>query len=120
MKQNCCGTHGHYTRRHFLFGGIGATSAALLSTPGDCPAATAQVKPRNTAKACIFINLFGAPSHLDTFDPKDGPWNPRDADIRQYGDIILSRRFFPMLSNLTSDLCILRSVTSWEAAHNRG
>jgi uncharacterized protein (DUF1501 family) len=64
--------------------------------------------------------MNGAPSHLDTFDPKDGPWNPRDADIRQYGKIFLSRRFFPMLSNMTLDLCLLRSVTSWEAAHNRG
>src|SRR5258708_28459882 len=98
MKQNCCGTHGHYTRRHFLFGGIGATSAALLSTPRDCPAATAQAKPRNTAKACIFINLNGGASHLDTFDPKDRPWNPRDADIRHYPSIALSPRVSPMLS----------------------
>ena len=71
-------------------------------------------------KSCIFINLAGAPSQLDTFDPKDGPWNPAGADIRQYGSLLLSRRFFPMLSGLTSDLCILRSVTSWEAAHTRG
>jgi hypothetical protein len=120
MVNNCCGTHGPYTRRHFLFGGVGAVSAALLRTPADAATATANVKPRATAKACIFINLSGAPSHIDTFDPKDGPWNPRDADIRQYGSIILSRRFFPMLSGMTSDLCILRSVTSWEAAHSRG
>ena len=64
--------------------------------------------------------MSGAPSHVDTFDPKDGPWNPRDIDIQQYGSILLSRRLFPMLSGLTSELCILRSVTSWEAAHSRG
>jgi len=119
---NCgCGTHGPYTRRHFLFGGIGTLSTALLRTPSDAAQSSANPIPRATAKACIFVNLSGGPSHLDTFDPKDGPWNPRDADIRQYpGNIILSRRFFPMLSDMTEHLCILRSVTSWEAAHSRG
>src|SRR6202035_310164 len=109
-----------FTRRHFLFGGVGAVSAALLRTPADAAVARAAVTPRRTAKACIFINLAGGPSHLDTFDSKDGPWNPSDADIRQYGDLLLSRRYFPMLSGMTSDLCVLRSVTSWEAAHSRG
>jgi hypothetical protein len=94
-----CGTHGHITRRHFLFGAITASSAALLRTPGDAPVYAASAPVRQTARACIFINLNGAPSHVDTFDPKDGPWNPRDADIRQYpGDILLSpgiSQFFP-------------------------
>jgi hypothetical protein len=119
MARDCCGKHG-FTRRHFLFGGVGAVSAALLRTPADAAVARAAVTPRRTAKACIFINLAGGPSHLDTFDSKGGPWNPSDADIRQYGDLLLSRRYFPMLSGMTSDLCVLRSVTSWEAAHSRG
>lgn len=116
---SACGTHGSLPRRRFLFGSMGALSAGLLSAPRDLAAAT--VIPRKSATACIFINLNGAPSHIDTFDPKDGPWNPRDADIRQYaGGITLSRRFFPTLSGLTNDLCLLRSVSSWEAAHTRG
>lgn len=115
-----CGTHGPLTRRHFLFGAAGAVSAGLLRTPADAATASANAKPRGTAKACIFINMSGAPSHIDTFDPKDGPWNPRDIDLRQYGNVVLSRRLWPMLSGLVSDLCILRSVTSWEAAHSRG
>jgi len=119
MAKGCCGDH-RFSRRNFLFGSVGAVSAALLRTPTDAAVATAAVTPRRTAKACIFINLAGAPSHIDTFDPKDGPWNPSDADIQQYGSIVLSRRYFPMLSNLTPDLCLLRSVTSWEAAHSRG
>ena len=119
MAKHCCGQHG-FTRRHFLFGGVGSVSAALLRTPADAAVAAAGVNLRRTAKACIFVNLSGGPSHLDTFDPKDGPWNPSDADIRQYGSLYLSRRYFPMLSGMTSDLCVLRSVTSWEAAHSRG
>lgn len=116
-----CGTHGPLTRRHFLFGGLGALSATLLATRSDAAVATAHAVPRKTARCCIFINMNGAPSQLDTFDPKDGPWNPRDADVRDYaGGIRLSRRYFPMLSGLTSELCVLRSVSSWEAAHTRG
>ena len=124
MPSQChvgCGTHGAFTRRHFLFGAIGGASAALLRTPSDAAVLSANATPRKTARCCIFINLVGAPSQLDTFDPKDGPWNPRDADIRDHpGGIRLSNRYFPMLSGLTSELCILRSVSSWESAHTRG
>src|SRR5262245_29602907 len=108
-SRNCtnCG-HGRFTRRHFLFGALGATSAALLGTPGDAAVFSTNPLLRKTARCCIFINMNGAPSQLDTFDPKDGPWNPRDVDLVQHpGDILLSRRFFPMLSSLTSELCIL-------------
>jgi len=77
-----CGEHGSYTRRHFLFG---AATARLLSVHADAQTSTfGSVRPRNSARACIFINLNGGASHLDTFDPKDGPWNLSDAAITQY------------------------------------
>lgn len=117
-RSTTCGGHGAYTRRHFLFG---AATAALLTSHADAEVASAGVAPRGTAKACIFINMNGGPSQLDTFDPKDGPWNPADADIRQYpGGIALSRKFFPKLSAITNDLLVLRGCASWEAAHERG
>src|SRR5262245_48732456 len=97
--------------------------AAFLALAGrtDVTARTLDVPTRGTARAVIFVYLNGAPSHVDTFDVKDGPWNPRDADIRQYpGGIALSRTLFPKFSQLTPDMCILRSVRSWEAAHERG
>jgi uncharacterized protein (DUF1501 family) len=116
-----CGNHG-IPRRHFLFGTLGVAGAAILhGVPASAQSGSVVAKPRNSARSCIFINLAGAPSQLDTFDPKDGPWNPRDADIREHpGGIVLSRKFFPFLSDLTGDLCVLRSVSSWEAAHPRG
>jgi hypothetical protein len=103
-----------------MFGAIGAASAALLQMPADAAVTSAGVTPRNTAKAVIFINMAGGPSQVDTFDPKDGPWNPSDADIRQYGNILLSHRYYPILSTLTSQLCLIRCAASWEAAHSRG
>ncbi len=114
-----CSGHLPYTRRHFLFGAAGTS---LLGAHSDAEVSVRRnAAIRNTARTCIFINLNGAASQLDTFDPKDAAWNPRDADIRDYsGGLRLSRRFFPRLSALTNDLLVLRSCSSWEAAHERG
>jgi hypothetical protein len=122
MKQrlNCQG-HLPYTRRHFLFGAAAVSNIGLLSAHADAQVVSGSVTPRGSARTCIFINLNGAASHMDTFDPKDGPWNPRDADIRDYpGGIRLGRRYFPRLSTMTNDLLVIRSAASWEAAHERG
>lgn len=120
MNQNrkTCSGHAPYTRRHFLFGAAGT---ALLAPHADAQVTSAGVRPRNSARACIFINLNGAPSHLDTFDLKDAAWNPRDVDIiGASGGLRMSRRYFPKLSTMTNDLLVLRSCASWEAAHERG
>lgn len=115
-----CGNH-HIGRRRFLLGAASAAGFQMLNSHADAEVVSRQVTPRKTARACIFINLAGAPSHLDTFAPQDGPWNPPDADLREHpGGIVLSRAFFPRMSEITSDLCVLRSVQSWEAAHERG
>src|SRR5438874_1517281 len=41
-------------------------------------ATSAAVAPRATAKNCIFVFLTGAPSQIDTWDLKEGPWTPAD------------------------------------------
>jgi hypothetical protein len=117
---NCCGPI-RITRRRLLAQAASFAAFTAAARRSDAQVTAASVRPRNTAKTCIFINLAGAPSHLDTFDAKDGPWNPPDADIRQYsGGLTLSRTLFPGLSRITDDLLFLRSVQSWEAAHERG
>src|SRR5689334_16393754 len=114
LKWKTCGGHAKYTRRHFLFG---AATAGLLRVRADAETTVRRpaVRPQNSARACIFINLNGGASQLDTFDPKDGPWNPADANIVQNpGGIVLSRKFFPKLSTMTEELLALRSCASWE------
>ncbi len=117
-----CGTHAPLTRRHFLFGSMAAASTGVLRAHADAEVAAAPgAAMRQSARNVIFITLNGAASHLDLFDPKDGPWNPPDADLQQYpGGLVLSRRYFPNLSKITNDLLVIRSLTSWEAAHDRG
>jgi hypothetical protein len=121
LRQKNCSGHLPATRRHFLFGAATAASTSVLQAHPDAEVSAGAPLVKGTARACIFINLAGAPSHLDMWDPKDGAWNPRDADIRQHpGGIVLSNRYWPNLSRITSDLLLLHSVASWENAHERG
>ena len=116
-----CGAEHRSSRRRFLFQAASVAGAGLLASHADAEEITGRPQAQGSARTCVFINLSGAPSHMDTFDPKDGPWNPADIDLRQHaGGIVLSRTLFPYLSNLSNDLCLLQSVTSWEAAHERG
>ncbi|MGH9657523.1 MAG: DUF1501 domain-containing protein, partial [Bryobacteraceae bacterium] len=109
------------TRRQLLTGaGSWATLASLVKR-GDAQVEALPVTPRGSAKICIFVNMNGAPSHLDTFDPKDAGWNAADADIQQHGNgILLNRTFFPNFTRFANDMLVLRSVQSWEAEHQRG
>jgi len=109
------------TRRELLATAGSWAALSMLAQRGDAQTDAVPVRTRGTARAVIFINLNGAPSHLDTFDVKDAPWNPEDADIRQgAGGIALSNTLFPNLLRLSGDLLLVRSVSSWEAAHERG
>src|SRR3954468_22836062 len=69
-----------FSRRRFLK--IGATGLvasyfADVLSPSLLQAATsAGPALKNTAKNCILIFLSGAPSHVDTWDLKEGSWTP--------------------------------------------
>src|SRR5215510_2771572 len=118
---HCNGRDHLLSRRRLLFNSANALAFLSFVRRGDGQQTSGNVKPRNTAKATILVNLDGAASQLDTFDPKDGPWNAADADIRQYGPgFLLSRTLFPSLSTLTGDIALLHSVNSWELIHERG
>ena len=75
--------------------------------------------PVNTANACILVKLLGAPSHVDTFDLKVGPWTPRDFNVTQCGNFQLSGRLFPNLCNVANHLSIARSMRAWGVEHNQ-
>jgi hypothetical protein len=98
------------TRRDFLR--ATAAGAAGLALAGDLRGATA-ARPAGTAKACIFINLVGGPSHLDTFDPKPdapsevrGPFRP--IPTRVPGTHL--SELFPKLAAMTDKFSLIRSM----------
>ena len=80
-----------------------------------------KVKPRGTAEFCIFINLSGGATHVDTFDIKEGKWTPGDFDIRTVKPgIRMPYGLFPRLSEKLDRLVLVRSLQAWETEHIRG
>jgi hypothetical protein len=111
-----------FSRRHFLqIAGTGivasyfapVVSARLLS---DVTAVNPLL--HNTAKNCILIFLSGAPSHVDTWDLKEGAWTPTvDFNPTSYGDIRFPQGLMPKTAEQLNRLTIVRSGLSWAAVH---
>ena len=78
---------------------------------------------KSPAKAAIFINLTGGPSHMDTFDLKPdapsevrGKFNPIKTNVP---GIEISEHL-PKLAQCADKFAILRGVTHTLAAHELG
>jgi uncharacterized protein (DUF1501 family) len=107
------------SRREILAGLGGLGMMAALPTSAQADIVRSGATPKNSAQVCIFINLQGAPSHVDTFDYKAGN-APPGHNIVTNGAITLNATLFPNLSALSSNLCLIRSMSSVEEAHPRG
>jgi len=97
------------SRREFL--SAAAAGAAAMTLPAI--ASGGFRSPRGTAKSCIFINMVGGPSHLDTFDPKPdapaeyrGPFRPIQTKVP---GLHLSE-LFPKLAAVADKFSLVRSM----------
>ena len=97
------------SRREFLK--VGVAGAAGLAVAGVAPASPPL--PLGKAKRCIFINLVGGPSHIDTFDPKPnapseirGPFRPIQTNVP---GLHLSE-LFPKLAGMADKFSLIRSM----------
>ena len=110
------------TRRQlFQIGAVGVSGYYLepLVRPLGV-SAKEKVQPRGTAEHCIFVNLAGGASHVDTFDVKEGRWLPADFDVRTIKPgIRMPFGLFPMLSERIGRLALVRSMQAWENEHIR-
>ncbi len=134
------------TRREFLwnaangFGGLALVD--LLARDGYFGSRAAHFPTK--AKHAIFLFMNGAPSHVDTFDPKpaltkfDGqPYKgetPVGSNGRPVGYLMRSpftfekygksgleiSSLFPHMSQFADDLCVIRSMYTDTAAHASG
>lgn len=109
-------------RRDFIqLGSAGVAAYALADQMQPFETlAQAAVTTLNTADACIFVKLAGAPSHMDTFSLKVGDWTPADFDPQTRGNITLSNKLFPRLLQSTDKFSIVHSVQSWVPVHAIG
>ena len=108
----------HVGRRMFFRHVASAmTGYFLLPTRPMENVAKAAGTPIGTAKNCIFILLTGAPSHVDTFDLKEGSWTPSYFNPTSYGDLRFPQGLMPNLANQLDSVAFVRSVRAWATAH---
>jgi uncharacterized protein DUF1501 len=114
-----------FSRRRFLqLAGTGLVASyfadvvdpSLLYGATTAAGATLQ----NSARNCIFVFLAGAPSQVDMWDLKEGPWTPSDVAPTSYGDVRWPQGLLPKTAEHLSKLVIVRSGLSWVAVHPLG
>src|SRR5712691_10481592 len=110
-----------FSRRQFLkVTGTGIVASYFLPVANArlLQSATA-VNPslHRTAKNCIMIFLSGAPSHIDTWDLKEGAWTPLDFAPTTFGQIRFPQGLMPNTANQLGNMAIVRSGLSWAAVH---
>ncbi|MBC7928587.1 MAG: DUF1501 domain-containing protein [Bryobacteraceae bacterium] len=74
--------------------------------------------PLGTAKNVIFVLLAGGPSHVDTFDLKEGAWTPSFLAPTSFGNVRWPQGIMPKLAESMNDIALVRSVRSWAAVHD--
>jgi hypothetical protein len=88
----------------------------LPGRPGESVARAASA-PIATAERVIFIFLNGAPSHVDTFDLKEGPWTPAFMAPTSYNGLRFPQGLMPNLAETIQDLALVRSLRARATAH---
>lgn len=110
------------TRRQlFKVGAVAVSGFDLLPIVNPLRATAKEtVHPRGSADFCLFIFLYGGPSHVDGFDVKEGKWMPEDFDVREtLPGLRWPVGLYPKLSQKLNKLAIVRSLESWETEHER-
>ncbi|CAM2066640.1 DUF1501 domain-containing protein [Sulfidibacter corallicola] len=112
-------------RRNFLkIFGAGAVTLSGMGAVASAQQrlklrAKADVVTRGSAENLILVFLSGGPSHVDTFDIKTGSWTPSDFGVATFGNLQMSGKLFPELSQHTDKFSFLRCLSHSEAVHQR-
>lgn len=108
--------------RRVFFELTGAGVAGYFLSPLDLFAQSGSYQSQaailNTAKNVIFILLAGAPSHIDTFDLKVGPWTPQDFGPTTINGVDFPEGLMPSLASQASLFSIVRSCLSSALVHS--
>ncbi len=97
-------------RRDFLGGGLGfAGLSALRAAPASSPDAAKRRRNR-----CVFLFLFGGPSHIDLWDMKPSAPDLVRGEFRPTATNVPGIRIcqhLPRLGRVMDKVCLLRSMT---------
>lgn len=123
FDQHACDEYNRLGRRDFLKVGMLSTLGLGLSEYFAMGEASAKGLDNGSATSAILIWMGGGPSHLDTFDLKPGA----PVEIRgQFKPVATSANgiqiseHLPRIGKVMDKAAIIRSMTSPEAAHERG
>ncbi|MCX6365942.1 MAG: DUF1501 domain-containing protein [Armatimonadetes bacterium] len=125
VDPNACTEYNAFSRRSFLSTGLKAGALLGLSMTDLFEAEEAQAAGLQgaTAQSAVIIWLGGGASHLDTFDLKPdapaeirGQFNP----INTKADGMQLSEHLPLLAAQADKFSLIRSMTTGEAAHERG
>ncbi|MFM8893595.1 MAG: DUF1501 domain-containing protein [Planctomycetia bacterium] len=117
MHQTCDGIRRRDVLRVGVLGGSALTLANHLRW------AAAAEAGRAPAKAAIFVNLGGGPSHLDTFDMKPGAPDDYRGEFKPTATNVPGMEIcehLPKLATCADRYAILRGVSHTLAAHELG
>ncbi|HVK06305.1 MAG TPA: DUF1501 domain-containing protein [Armatimonadaceae bacterium] len=127
VDPNACREYNRFTRRELLSSGVkvGMLSALGLSMTEylAMSSASAAGLDGGAATSAVLIWLGGGPSHLDTFDLKpDAPVEIRGAFSPMKTKVpgMEISEHLPLLAQQADKIALIRSMTSPEAAHERG
>lgn len=108
------------SRREVLRAGALSMFGGLF-LPGTRQAGAGSARPAGRARSVILLDLFGGPSHIDTFDPK--PAAP--AEVRGEFEPIATAlpgvqvcEHLPRLANWLHRTCLIRTVSHGYNSHN--
>jgi hypothetical protein len=109
------------TRRDLLRAGPLSALGALVAPLSGPLFASSALPGRGRARAVILIDLFGGPSHIDTFDPKpDAPAEVRGEfrTIPTHHPGVRFTEHVPRLARLVERFCLIRTVSHRYNSHN--
>src|SRR4051794_36144545 len=105
--------------RRMLFRHAASAVGGYFLLPSRPMETVAKAAPTTIGKAknVIFVLLAGAPSHVDTFDLKEGAWTPSFIAPTSYGDLRWPQGLMPTLGGTIGDIALVRSARAWAAVH---
>ncbi|HPT26034.1 MAG TPA: DUF1501 domain-containing protein [Bryobacteraceae bacterium] len=105
--------------RRVFFQHLGAAVSGSFLMPGMARGVQARSAEASSAKAdnVIFILMAGGPSHVDTFDLKEGAWTPPAFEPTSYGDVRWPRGLMPKMAEHMGSTALLRSAEAWAVVH---
>lgn len=106
-------------RRQILRAGVGAGLGLVLSSWLARAARADEAAPKGKATNVILLWMNGGPSHIDTWDPKEGKVAGPHKSIATSAPGVRISEHMPRVAAMAQRLAIVRGMTSKEGNHQR-